>query len=529
MNAPVVKFKFRITDDSPNYGSSTTKYLNTKNNALNNHPRWISHRKVDYETVNGNVNAYLDLEYEIDLEHIYNYDSVRVLIPAHEIKSTNNLHKLAFIIKPTEIISEKNNIKAQNNTTWVDVCWQISDELLGAMNNDFSQLENTKDKIIDTVTKSWEKHSAVKFDWRKDQWNQYPRYKWNTHSNCAENYDVDGFTQLKILLNKKGQRPQQNTDKVTISFYIKDDGSLDYNDENTKTYNIIHEFGHALGFPDENKRLDIFKKQADPRTCSHIENETPIIASNSSIITKNTIKQISYKTFQQQLYDANSVMNECITADKYFTDIANTTGNLLSDADIEKVQKHYGAPVNNTPHYLKNNQFLSGLCLYQNKYKYFENGIEKNDFTSIDKNKISTISNGSYFAIQNNDESETILFNYNAADATLIKPASDILTACRAFEFSENSFLATSLQCQSIESFGEEKGYLDSGTVDVYYEYVDSENIKTFYCDSSKTVSTNSDSETIQDMNSCLSDDQVIQFKSQDEYSNNLFIRGVPI
>lgn len=117
----------------------------------------------------------------------------------------------------------------------------------------------------------------------------------------------------------------------------------------------------------------------------------------------------------------------------------------------------------------------------------------------------------------------------NAADASLIKPASDILIACRTFEFSENSLLATSLQCQSIESFVEEKGYLDSGTVDVYFEYVDSENIKTFYCDSSKTASTNSDRETIQDMNSCLSDDQVIQFKSQYENSKKLFIRGVAI
>ena len=514
-------FEFLIKDNKERpFTVNENTYLSSDNKATD--PLWLVKHKDT---------GWIDSEKKYRYRWIYNtsytnnFASVRVTIPIEN--GSGEPQKRSFIIKPTYLYDHQNEIKRFTNTTWIDVCWeksqQIKESSLSRQN-----IIDTKSKIIEIIKESWQKYAPIIFEWRDRDTLHIDAHE--IFFNCSENIFAD-YGQIKVIFKDKNENIDEisKSEETIISLDIKENGTLDYADENTLKHEVIHKFGHALGFPDENKRLDTFSSK-DNKSCKI--NGNPIIASDQSIINPNALKQISYKEFQKQPYDPFSIMNECITADEFFDHSADKYSdgakffNFLSKADIEKARKYYGTPStsNRKPHFMLNNEPFTGLFKdFKNRYASIQHGVLLH-IKTIDMADIKKIEDGGYFTSKRDaDYVDTLrLYKANHKDAVNYKLANDILTVCNK---PVDDGMVIERDCVSIESFAKEKvGYKE---VSVYYDLSNSGEIFENYCDSNITIPQNNDNQSKQDMVHCLSKLQMDDFYKLFAPNNVFFYRGI--
>ena len=516
-------FKFLIEDNKERpFTVKENDYLSSDNKAKK--PIWL---------VKDTKTGWIDSEKKYKYKWIYNtsftdnFASVRVTIPIEN--GSGEPQKRSFIIKPTYLYDHQNEIKRFTNTTWIDVCWEKSQQIKeSSLSREY--IIDTKSKIKEIIKKSWEKYAPIMFEWRDGDVLDINAQE--IYFNCSENIFAD-YGQLKVIFKHKNENIDEisKSEETIISLDIKENGTLDYADENTLKREVIHKFGHALGFPDENKRLDNFSK-IDNESCKNM-NENPIIASNQSIINQNALKQISFKEFQKQPYDPFSIMNECISADDFFDHSADKISddikyfNLLSKADIEKVRKYYGNPLpsNGKPHFMLENEPFTGLFKgLDDTYASIKNGVLLHTKT-IDMADILKIKDGGYFTSKRDavNANTLRLYKANHKDAINYKLANDILTVCDKPD-DDGMVIVIKRDCVSIESFAKEKGYTE---VSVYYELTNSGEILEKYCDSTKALPQNNDNQSKQDMSICLSESQMDNFYKSFPSNNVFFYRGI--
>lgn len=167
---------------------------------------------------------------------------------------------------------------------------------------------------------------------------------------------------------KPTEQPKSNNEKITLNEMVVSKNNQDDLSEikpNNKEpiqnknispsfvdaypkHRIIHEFGHALGFPDENKRFDIFTGDLTKKSieswhsweCVKSMNiQKPSIATENDLISTTAVMEISYKEWQQQPYDSYSIMDECIfdNPSAYENSASNLQTDMLTINDKKRV------------------------------------------------------------------------------------------------------------------------------------------------------------------------------------------------
>jgi hypothetical protein len=487
---PLAEYKFQIAHDR-GFGYSyrhRNLSLTTPTDQLNS--TWIE-RQIPHaypKKSDNNLFWTFDFQYNLKANIRDNplKDSLRVVLRAEENFGDKLNTYYAFVIKPTKIIDEENNIKLQHNLTWVDVCWKISKNISNSGSED-NNIEETKRTIIETITNSWQKHSALQFDWREDNWSraQLTAVK---PSNCSDNY-TSTYPQIQVHLNVENDSSDSDasSDRNIVAININEDGRMTETDESVQTYKIIHAFGHALGFPDENKRFDTFIDATNKSFCDE-EISFNLVAAKSStksdFINTNAVKIISYKDWEQQPYDPISIMNEC-----RFT----SSSSELSANDIKRVQQYYGIRIVDNPHLIKEDEFFTGLYLKGDEYFYYYNGVKSKNFASIKKSEIETLGSDIYFELASNDKKKSILFRYEkGGDYTkYIEPENSSLTHCEKIIIDSqnrntNDNLKLDLVCQTVSKFKEDS---NQGDGSIYYRVIDVDDIYVEYCEGPKPQS----------------------------------------
>jgi hypothetical protein len=218
------------------------------------------------------------------------------------------------------------------------------------------------------------------------------------------------------------------------------------------------------------------------------------------------VKDISFEKWQEQPYDPLSIMNECTSADAYYTESnSNSTinGKLLSNSDIKRVQQFYGAPAIDRPHLLKNNQFFTGLYKEKDAYHYYENGIripEYESITEVEINKIfetKKIDEKRYdkkFVIHNTNDEKGVLFKYEPAGSegklpNFIIPESSLLTFCIK---PDDKGKVVGILCEKIFYLDDLLSYgllsENPTKATLYYEIKQDNKFRLHACDATKTL-----------------------------------------
>ena len=495
-----ISFKFKITDDSSTFTAYEPLFLSTKGVA--SRPAWIDSIDIGDQSdgsINYTINATLN-------DKSYANDSIRVLIPV--VDDLGLKSKYAFVINPEFSVATENNFIQKNNTTWVDVCWQFSEK---TVNLDANKITDIKQEIMNTISDSWQKNSALKFDWREDDWKtmqdvELQLFKWNSPSNCAENYTAD-YAQVKVYIKQPDENDSEQAENhFTINLNVNADGTF------VDTYpkqRIIHEFGHALGFPDENKRFDIFAGELSKKSielwhsweCVKSMNiQKPRVATDSDLISTTAVREISYKEWQQQPYDSYSIMDECIfdNPSVYKNSASNIQTDMLKINDKKRVQKFYGAPIIETesPHLIKDDQFFTGLFLHGSDYFYYGNGVKSSTDRFINTISLKILfDNGIYISALSSDINEDVLFKktYDGdSPPSFISPFPSLLISCaEEQDDSTKGFRYRHADdCNSPDN-------LIADNESVYYFYDNPQNIKFYSCatDPNNSSETNNCSE----------------------------------
>jgi hypothetical protein len=494
-----ISFKFKITDDSSSFKAYEPLFLSTKGNT--SQPLWISINtdKQSDSPVNYTVNATLN-------DESYANDSIRVLIPVVDVLGLKS--KYAFVINPELSVDTQNKFIQKNNTTWVDVCWQFSEK---TANLDSTKITEIKQEIMNTISDSWQKNSALKFDWREDDWDaiqdgKRQLFKWDSPSNCAENYTAE-YAQVKVYIKQQEEVDSiQAENRFTINLNVKANGSFE---DAYPKHRIIHEFGHALGFPDENKRFDIFtgelsKKSIEPwhswECVKSMNIQKPRVATGSDLISTTAVREISYKEWQQQPYDSYSIMDECIfdNPSVYKNSASNIQTDMLKINDKKRVQKFYGAPIIETesPHLIKDDQFFTGLFLHGSNYFYYGNGVKSSNDRFINTRTVKLLfDNGILISALSSDINEDVLFKktYDGdSPPSFISPFPSLLISCsEEQDDNTNGFRYRHADdCNSPDN-------LIADNKSVYYFYDNPQNIKFYSCatDPNNSSETNNCSE----------------------------------
>jgi hypothetical protein len=296
----------------------------------------------------------------------------------------------------------------------------------------------------------------------------------------------------------------------------------------TDSFTIIHNFGLALGFPEENQRFDTYKNTSDQ--CDAVNNtEKPFVTTND-VISANAIKQITYKQWQQRPYNRFSIMNIC-SKDKYFSG-----DNLeLSNADIARVQEFFGKPASKKAHLIKDGQFFTGL--YDNdindenskndKYYLYQDGVIDTEYDPVSKNIIKNIDIGDYFALISRDKKESVLFKNleaNANNENFVSLTDDNVVACDNQIENSNTANVVSNLCTSIQVLGKFLGLLVDS---IYYNLTGPDKqLDMMYCDSSKTTEAANEKPAPQDLHNCLSKEHSESFYKATDTNKVLYFKG---
>lgn len=378
-------------------------------------------------------------------------------------------------------------------------------------NLDSTKITEIKKEIMNTISDSWEKNSALMFHWREDDWDAMQNgkgqlFKWDSPSNCAENYTAE-YAQVKVYIKQKEEvESKQAENRFTINLNVKADGS--FVDAYPK-HRIIHEFGHALGFPDENKRFDIFTGDLTKKSieswhsweCVKSMNiQKPSIATENDLISTTAVMEISYKEWQQQPYDSYSIMDECIfdNPSAYENSASNLQTDMLTINDKKRVQQFYGAPIIETesPHLINDDQFFTGLFLHGNDYFYYGNGVKSSNDRFINTRTVKMFfdTGGIYISALSSDINEDVLFKktYDGdSPPSFISPFPSLLITCPEGQDDSNGFRYRHAgKCKSPDN-------LIADNESVYYFYDDPQSIKFYSCatDANNSSKTNNCSE----------------------------------
>ena len=300
---------------------------------------------------------------------------------------------------------------------------------------------NAKEHIKNVIQNTWSKHAAIKFNgWDRE---------------CTDDFASKGHT--KIFVERKIHDGWIQTEspafyspkEKTIKLYdqkVRTNGSVYMMDEsNLIEHDIVHEFGHLLGFPHEHERLDTYRsgtfsneyEKQSPINCQYITYGKPVEPYNDdghiyfyddetkTIRDNMGLKSISYQDWQKSPYDPFSVMNYCENRFEYIymriADSYKRKGETppefrslnwdekdplisLSNDDQKRVKRFYGAALEGEKqHLLKNGNFFSGLYkIDKDTYDYYENGVKTKinhssvQFDSVD---LANFNENQYFYI----------------------------------------------------------------------------------------------------------------------------------
>ena len=344
--------------------------------------------------------------------------------------------------KSFEIKITPKHIKFREISTQINVCWkQIThDSIIIPATSPL--VDDVKKLLIkETIDNSWGNKTAIKFQWYEEEY-------------CPDEKNPLKISFVNDWISKE---LKQKALYVPESHAIVFDTSIEYK------RTIIHEFGHALGFPDEHARLDVYRadsgkqeQENSNKVCRHIVNGVPILSGNHTYQGAARgalgLKVVTMADWQQQPYNPLSVMNDCTSAENYkdkFIDEAKKI--FLSDDDIKRAQQFYGAPLvaNQTKHLMKDgNQFVTGLRKKDMDmdigYDFYEYGVKNDTYNNGKVINTKKYKNDDYFYIskikQNpnnsnnpnnpNNPNNLILFKY-LKDQQILTPVKNSLMSCR--------------------------------------------------------------------------------------------------
>lgn len=371
------------------------------------------------EQGNNNWSLELKLKLKEDIDNkqlIAGYHNLTLTVTDKEGDSSSKNLTLNLI---NQIDSD---MRFENITTTIPVCWDYTSTfdnyetfIKAQINSDIEQYQND---IKQMVNETWEASAEIEFiGWSEDCTSDDQRLKLviaGPQSTYNSKYLVEANTVVFVLNSN-------NADQIDI-------------DRRT----IIHEFGHALGFPDEHKRFDVFRAgdqniigSNNEVVCKDIPNGMPILADehnyHGDARKLHQLKVVTMKQWQEQPYDPFSIMNDCTTNQEYM----ENNGNKLSAADKKRAQQFYGAILKGTAkaHLMNNDEYFTGLYKNENYYHFYEYGVRNEDYEEV---RVSDREE-SYFYILNKEGNNPILFKKvnQASDNIFIKPDNSNLISCR--------------------------------------------------------------------------------------------------